>query len=413
MLIGRVGAVAAILLAALLLSGGCRESEKPAEERATTVLVVPATPGFLLQSASAIGSVKADAEVNLVARVEGFLEKRLFEEGKPVKKGQLLYQIEPDIYAARVKSAEAALEKAKAGLQNATIEYDRQKTLVNKDATSERAFDNATAEKRRADAEVKSAEAELALAQRNLEYTKIFSPFDGVIGLSAVSEGNLVDKSTGTLATVVSVDPVRVEFVVNELDLIELLKIKSDQAMPELRVRLFLQDGSKYGEPGKISFWDNRVSSSTGTLALQALFPNPKRKLVTGMFVRIAVGPAEPRSGLLLPETAVMSDQAGEYVYVVGPDRRVSRRDLKTGYRDGGFLVVNSGLQAGEQVIVEGIQKVRPGALADPKVDEETLRRLPATREAAFGIAAGEKPVPETDKNAPVKQPAADGGVRK
>ncbi len=397
---GRIGMVPAAALLAVMVLCGCREAKKPVEEKAVSVLTVPATPGFLLQSASAIGSVKANDEVNLVARVEGFLEKRLFEEGQSVKKGQLLYQIEPDVYAARLKAAEAALEKAKANQQNAAIEYDRQKTLVGKDATSERAFDNATATRREADAEVKSAEAELALAQRNLDYTKISAPFDGMVGLSAVSEGNLVDKSTGTLATVVSVDPVRVEFVINELDLIELQRLRVDRHMPDLRVRLFLQDGSEYGEPGEISFWDNRISSTTGTLRMQALFPNSKRQLVAGMFVRIAVGPAEPIASLLLPQTAVMTDQAGEYVYAVGADKRVVRRDIVTGYRDGGNLVVESGLEPGELVIVEGVQKVRPGSLAAPVADEAALKRIPVTREAAFGAAPAKAPAAGTESRA-------------
>ena len=187
-----VRCAAGILAAAMVLTG-CREKEAPAAPAAPPVKVVPATEGYMFESASSIASIKANDEVNLVARVEGFLVKRLFEEGKPVRKGQLLYEIEPQIYEAKVKAAEADLEKAKANLTNADIEYERQKTLVGQDATSKRAFDNAAANKQEADAEVKSAEANLALARQNLSYTKIYSPFDGQIGLNTYSVGNLVD----------------------------------------------------------------------------------------------------------------------------------------------------------------------------------------------------------------------------
>ena len=380
-----VRCAAGILAAAMVLTG-CREKEAPAAPAAPPVKVVPATEGYMFESASSIASIKANDEVNLVARVEGFLVKRLFEEGKPVRKGQLLYEIEPQIYEAKVKAAEADLEKAKANLTNADIEYERQKTLVGQDATSKRAFDNAAANKQEADAEVKSAEANLALARQNLSYTKIYSPFDGQIGLNTYSVGNLVDQNSGTLATVVKVDPVRVEFIITEFELIKLLKLRKGAEAPKVRVRLFLQDGSEYSEPGEIAYWSNRVNTNTGTFQLQAVFPNPKRQLMAGMFVRVNIGPADPHKSLLIPLVALMSDQAGDYVYVVEPDGRVARRDLELGYRDSRNIIVKSGLKAGERVIVEGIQKVRPGSPALPETDPALAAQIPLTAEAALKL---------------------------
>ncbi|MBS1369626.1 MAG: efflux RND transporter periplasmic adaptor subunit [Lentisphaeria bacterium] len=378
-----ISGAAGFLAAAALLSG-CREKAAPAVPEPPLVKVVPATAGYMFESASAIASIKAYDEVNLVARVEGFLVKRLFEEGKPVKKGQLLYEIEPEVYAAKVKAAEAELEKAYANQKNADIEYERQKTLDRQDATSKRAFDNAAAGKQEADAAVKGAEANLALAKQDLSYTKIHSPFDGQIGLNTYSVGNLVDQNSGTLATVVKVDPVRVEFVITEFELIKLLRLQKGAEAPKIRVRLFLQDGSEYSQPGEIAFWSNRVNTSTGTFQLQAVFPNPKRELMAGMFVRVNIGPAEPAKSLLVPLIALMADQAGNYVYVVEPDGRVQRRNLELGYRDRRNVVVESGLRAGDKVIVEGVQKVRPGSPAAPQEDKALLALIPQTPEAAL-----------------------------
>ena len=371
------------------------------------------TEGIYYPSSQMIAQAKPLKSVNLVARVSGFLEQRNFIEGSYVKQGTLLYLIEQKPYEIALKKSRSSLGIAQARAENARLNFMRVSELYREKVAPPQKFDSARASKQEGDAELLGGEAQLAQAELNLSYTKITAPFNGWIGLSAYDVGNYISAPSRPLAQLMYIDSMRIEFNVSDSYLTPEMRSRlQDGKAPGLRVTLLEEDGSVYPHEGKITFWNNTINRQTATLQVQALFPNPKRKLVTGMFVRIAVGPAEPRSGLLLPETAVMSDQAGEYVYVVGPDRRVSRRDLKTGYRDGGFLVVNSGLQAGEQVIVEGIQKVRPGALADPKVDEETLRRLPATREAAFGIAAGEKPVPETDKNAPVKQPAADGGVR-
>ena len=396
------------LAAAALFSFGCREKSGRTGPEPPLVRVVPATEGYMFESVSAIASIKAYDQVDLVARVEGYLIKRLFKEGNPVKKGQLLYEIEPQIYQAKVGVAEAALGKARANQANANIEYEREKTLVRQDATSKRKFDDAAASKEEADAGVEEAKSNLALAQQNLSYTKIYSPFDGRIGFNTYSVGNLVSQSSGTLATVVTIDPMRVEFVINELDLLKLLRMRPGKEMPKIRVRLFLQDGVEYAEEGKIAFWNNRVNPKTGTFLLQAIFTNPNQQLMAGMFARVNIGPAEPRKAVLIPQTALMADLAGDYVYVVGKDGKVARRDLKLGYRDRVNVVVLSGLKPGESVIVEGVQKVRPGGPAKAEVDKKAQARIPLTREAAL---TQDKPEAESspfpDKVTEVAQPSS------
>ncbi len=405
--IGMRNLLAGGLAAAALFSFGCREKAVQAGAKPPLVKVVPATEGYMFESVSAIASVKAFDHVDLVARVEGYLIKRLFEEGMSVKKGQLLYEIEPQIYEAKVNIAEAELDKAKASQKNANIEYERQKTLVEQKATSERKYDDASAAKMEADAQVEEAAANLVLAKQNLSYTKIYSPFDGQIGFNVYSVGNLVNQSSGTLATVVSVDPMRVEFVINELDLLELLRTRDGQARPKLRVRLFFQDGTEFEEEGKISYWNNRVDPRTGTFLLQALFSNKKGHLMAGMFARVNIGPADPTRAVLIPQTALMADLAGDYVYIVGKDGKVERRDLELGYRDRVNVVVQSGLKPGESVIVEGVQKVRPGGPAAPEVDKAALAKIPLTAKAALDQ---DKPVaasPFPDEVTEVAQPAS------
>lgn len=310
-----------------------------------------------------IAEVKPFDEVNLVARVEGFLKKRLFTEGARVKKGALLFEIEPELYQAKVKAAQAKLTRAAVARNNAATDYKRQRQLLTTKAVSERTFDKVEAAKLEADADVKNAEAELEVAKQNLSYTRITAPFDGQIGLSNYSVGNLVNSSSGTLATVVRTDPMRVEFSVSELQLLNMLDHPGDRRK-DLEFRLITQDGKVYPLPGEISFWDNKVNTTTGTFRIQAKFANPEGRLTAGMFCRIMMQSKLPKKGLVIPEESVMMDQAGEYVYVIEPDGTVARRNVRIAYREKGMAVIASGVKAGEVVIDAGVQHVRPGGKA-------------------------------------------------
>lgn len=356
-----------LLLAGLtaLLPAGCDKSQ-PRKAVSPEVDVRGAAKAVVRESIDAIGETVPDQRVELVARVKGFLKKRNFDEGQEVKAGQVLFEIEPDTYIANVKAAEAELERARVTQANAQTDYDRQKKLIRQDAVSERTFDNASARKLEADADVKSAEAKLANANLDLAYTKITAPFDGWAGLADVSEGNLVgDGKTSKLATLVKTDPMRVEFVLNEMDILKLLKVSRDhQGDPEVTVRLFLQDGSEYPKPGKLAYWDNKLNTSTGTMKLQAIFPNPDGKLISGMFARIKIEGKKGRERLVVPVEAVMTDQAGDYLYILGKDGLVQRRTVKISYRDNRIAAIADNLEPGEKVITNGLLNVRPGSPA-------------------------------------------------
>ena len=321
--------------AATLLLAGC-EKEAPAPAAPPQVEVITAAEAPIAETIPAVGVAKAYDEVNLVARVEGYLVNRNFKEGQEVKKDQLLYEIEPVLYRAQVEAAEA--------------------------------------DKLSAEADVRGCQARLETANQNLEYTRISAPFDGWVGLSAVSTGNLVNLETGTLAKVVKTDPMRVEFVITEMDILKMHEFRKDGRNPDVKVSLSFQDGTVYPTEGKISFWNNEINNTTGTLKLQAVFPNPDRKLLPGMFVRVKLEPRQPSTKLLLPLAALMNDQAGDYVYLVTPDGTVKRQTLKTAFRDDSFAVVTDNLKPGDRVVVKGLQKVRPGSKvravesADPNV---------------------------------------------
>ena len=358
-----------LFLAALLIGTGCNRKTQAApppvpEVKGVKVRQLPYRP-----STTVIAEVKAFDEVNLVARVEGYLRKRHFKEGSRVKKNQLLFEIEPEVYQARVKAAEAKLTKARAAQKNADTDYNRQRKLLTTKAVSEQNYDKAEAAKLEADAVVKNAEAELQLAKQDLSYTKVYAPFDGNVGLSTYSEGNLVNISSGTLATVVRNNPVRVEFVISELQLLFLLRERGESEDP-LEFKLITQDGQEYSREGKISFWDNKVNTSTGTFRIQAEFENPEGFLTPGMFCRIRIRVKKSLKGILVPEESLMMDQAGEYVYAVGPDGVVSRRNVKVSYREKGFAVTSSGVKPGDVVIDEGTQQVKPGAKARAKLHD-------------------------------------------
>ena len=361
--------VCCCLLALAVILTGCGKKNAPApaplpEVKGVKLRLLPYNPGQQV-----IAEVKASDEVNLVARVEGFLQKRNFAEGSRVKKGQVLFEIEPELYQAKVKAAEAKLTRAKVVQKNADTDYRRQRQLLTTKAVSERTFDKVEASKLEADADVKSAEAELEIARKNLSYTKITAPFDGQMGLSNYSEGNLVNSSSGTLATIVNNDVVRVEFVVSELNLLKELKQKKN-AVDNFKFELITQDGKVYPFPGKISFWDNKVNTSTGTFRIQAEFPNPNHTLTAGMFGRVRITLLKNAQGIIVPEEALMVDQAGEYLYIVAADGSVSRRNVKVSYRSNGFAVIESGVKAGETVIDSGIQHVRPGAKCKVQLHE-------------------------------------------
>ncbi len=309
-----------------------------------------------------VGRVQAISTVNLQARVEGYLEKREFEEGGFVKKGDLLYVIEKSLYEADVAQSKATLEGAQATLKNSQLNLERQKVLLKQGDVPQATVDSATAQVGSDQASVDQAKASLDTANINLGYTNIYSPIDGRISKTNVDVGNLVDSNSGTLATVTSVDPIYVSFYVGEKDLIEdRERGLVGQNDASLKVQLTLSDGTQYASEGKITYVDTSVQEGSDTIELRATFANPKSILIPNQFVNVILVDAEPKKVLVVPQAAIQLDSKGHFVYVVDASDKIERRDVKLGRQASGVWEVASGLKEGEKVVVQGLQRVSPG----------------------------------------------------
>jgi membrane fusion protein (multidrug efflux system) len=334
------------------------------------VTVAPAVSRQVTETGDFIGRVTAIDKVDIVARVPGFIEERKFEEGQQVKKGDLLFRIEQATYQAAVEQQRANLAKAKATEVNAKIQLERGRELVRNQNISQATLDQRAADEAAAAANVLEAQARLDQAEINLAYTEIRSPIDGRIGLAIYTEGNLVQPSSGKLATIVRQDPIYVIFQASERDVLEYKRriAESQDKNPHVTVHIKLPDGRLYAHTGRSNFLDVQVDTNTDTLAVRTVVPNPEGLLVPGGIVGVTVERGAPRSALVVPQAAVQLDQAGRYVLVVDAAKKVELRRVKTGVEDGRDIVVTDGLKEGELIIVEGIQKVRPGQVVAASV---------------------------------------------
>lgn len=383
------------LSAALAMAAGPAISQQSQTQQASpppAVIVAPVKDEQISQTAQYVGRVQAIQQTDLKARVEGFLKAVDFQEGALVKSGELLYQIETGPYEAALAGAQAALaagEAAQAGAQAALNQSDltleRQKTLLKSNTVSQAVVDQAQAARDEAYAQVQSAEAQIAsanaqiqTAQLNLSYTKVISPIDGRIGKTNYTIGNLVSPSSGTLATVVQMDPIRVVFSIAEREYVDVVErvraeMKDGQPDPDKDVRsdfvpeLVLPNGETYDSKGTISFVDNQVDPQTGTIAVYADFANPAYVLVPGQFVTVTVEIGQPQTLPVIPAGAVLQDKQGPYVLVVGTDDRAQIRRIETAKKTASGWAVSKGLTQGETIIVDGIQKVQPGMVVNPQ----------------------------------------------
>jgi membrane fusion protein (multidrug efflux system) len=355
----RLGAGICILAIALSSTAAAAQGSPPPP----AVSVQKVSSRLVTDTVSFIGRVTAIDKVDIVARVPGFIEERKFVEGQNVKKGDLLYRIEQATYKAAVEQQRANLAKAKATDTNAKLQLERARELVRNQNVSQATLDQRAADEAAAAANVMEAEALLNQAQINLDYTEIRSPIDGRIGLGIFTEGNLVQPSSGRLATIVRQDPIYVIFQVSERDVLEYKRrlAESRDKNPHVTVHLKLPDGSLYPHAGTSNFIDVQVDPNTDTVAVRAEVPNPNNILIPSGIVGVTVERGAPKPVLVVPQAAVQLDQAGSYVLVVDRASKVEQRRITTGIEQGRDIVVSDGLREGELIVVEGIQKVRPG----------------------------------------------------
>ena len=360
-----------VMISTAALVAGCQPSTSGAPHaQVAEVGVYTVTSRSLPITAELPGRTAAYQVAEVRPQVGGLIQKRLYTEGADVKAGVQLYQIDPATYQAAYNSAKAALSKAKANLLAAAPKVARYKDLVAIEGVSRQDYDDAVANAEQAKAEVEAASAALDTARINLEYTKVAAPISGRISRSAVTPGALVTAGQASpLTTVQQLDPIYVDVTQSSNDLLRLKReLESGglkKAGGQARVTLLLADGSKYAEEGKLQFADVSVDPGTGNVVLRALFPNPKHDLLPGMFVRAVVESGVDERAILVPQQGVTRNPKGEATaLVLNKEGKVEQRVLVTGATVGDQWLVKSGLAEGDRVIIEGVQKVRPGAPA-------------------------------------------------
>ena len=373
----RVSARLATLLAgAILLAIAPAVAQTPGGPPA--VGVVTAEPASITESSEFTGRVQATGRVSLTARVTAFMEQRLFVEGTEVNAGDILYRLERGPFEADVARQEALVADISAKLANATSQLNRAQTLLQSQAGNRVNVDDATTAQRSAAAQLSGAQAALRQARINLDYTEIKAPIAGQISRTSVTPGNVVSPSTGALASIVSQDPMYAVFPVSVRVLSELrTRYAGKGGLNAVRVRLKLPDGTLYDQPGKIDYVDPSVAPGTDTILIRTSIANPvrgtaepgrpvDRLLTDGAFVTVTVEGIEPVKALGVPRAAILTDQGGSYVYVVGAENKVERRNVQLGQSTPSLAIVSSGLKLGETVVLEGLQRVRPGIQVNP-----------------------------------------------
>jgi len=334
------------------------------------VLVQPAELRPIAAQAEFIGRAAAVDKVELHARVKGFLGPRKFNDGDEVKKDQVLFTIEPEPYQAAVDQKIAQRDAAQAALNNAELQLKRAAELLRTNTGTQVTYDQRLSEQLQAKAQLEDANAQLRDARIQLSYTEIKSPIDGRIGRASVSPGNIVGPDSGILATVVKENPIRVLFPVTQRELLEARRDNSSGDPPSVRVRL--ADGSFYQEKGKLDFIDVTVDPKTDGQIVRATFDNPDATLTDGQTVRVVLQDAKAPSVVAIPQAAIAIDQAGPYVYAVNDKNVAEQRRIKTGVSRDGMTAITEGLKAGEKVIVQGQQRVRPGMVVTPTMAPST-----------------------------------------
>lgn len=381
-----------ITLAIALLSAVAACGKKPDAQGAPPpagVSVVTIAPERLALTTELPGRLEATRIAQIGARAAGIVLKRNFREGSDVKAGQTLYQIDPAPLRAAYDSAQAALARAEANLTTATLKAQRYKPLVEVNAVSKQEYDDTVAVQKQAAADVASAKAARQTASLNLGYATVTSPISGRIGKALVTEGALVGQGEVTqLAVVQQIDPIYVNLTQSSTDILKLQQAMKNGQLEsagagQAKVTLVTEDGRTYPQSGKLLFSDLTVDATTGSVTLRAEFPNPDHNLLPGMYVRAKLEQAVNASALTVPQQAVQRDLNGSTVFVVGADNKVAVRPVTADVAQGDKWIVSDGLKAGDKVIVEGMQKVKPGAVVKPAPWNPATAAAPAAAGAA------------------------------
>ncbi len=371
-------------LASAIVLSGCEQNQQanaPAKQP-TPVGVIKLTSQPLTLTKELPGRVTASQVAQIRPQVNGIVQTRLFTEGAEVKKGQALYQIDPATFEAQIATSKAAITKAQANIANAKAKSDRYSDLLKIKAVSQQDFDEADANYKSAQADLLTAKAQLKTAQININYSKVSSPISGQIGKSTVTAGALVSANQATaLATVTQLDPIYIDLTQSSSELTRLKKAIANGDLDrdltaQSKVELKMEDGSVYPHKGTLKFSEVTVDPSTGSVTLRAEFPNPEKLLLPGMYVRAVIVEGVKTDAILVPQRGVSRNSKGEpTAMVVSKNNTVEARVLKTDRTVGSNWLVTSGLNDGDQVIVEGLQKIAPGASVNA-VPAESIAKI-------------------------------------
>jgi RND family efflux transporter MFP subunit len=380
-----IGIAGATALALILLTGsGCTRTNEYVAPPPPEVAVAQPVTEEVTDYMEFTGTTRALDSVDLRARVSGYLQSIEFEDGAYVEKGQLLFVIEPEWYEVALASEKAKLRKAQAALKLAEAEVERTRPLVKRGALAGAELDVKVADRDSASAEVATAEAAVDQAELNLRYTRITAPISGRIGRHMVDVGNLVQMQTTMLTTIESIEPIHVYFNVSESEVLQFVEHGASSEAKSDQAPLFVGFSEAGGFPfeGRLDYTELGVDPETGTQQRRGVFPNKDRSLLPGLFVRVRIPLGKPAPQLLVNERAIGADQRGQYVLVVNDKNLVERRPIVLGSAHNGNRVVKKGLSAGEWIVVNGLQRARPGAPVNPQKTQlkaEAVARLGET----------------------------------
>ena len=357
-----------VALAGLALLHGCSKPQaQTAPPPPPAVSVAPALEREVMLSDEFPGRIEAVESVQVRARVSGYIQSVNFKPGATVRQGDLLFVIDPRPFQAEVARAQAALTNTRAQLDLARTELKRNELLLAEQATSRREYDDAVAKVRSLEAQLKALDAQLDIAKLNLAYTRVTSPIDGRVGKAEITVGNLVQgegPSSPTLTTVVSTDPVYASFEADEAAYLKYIAA----ARKGVSVAVGLADEEGFPHQGRLEFVDNRVDPQTGTVRMRAILQNRHGRFAPGLFARVRVADGSaPRKAVLVSERAIGTDQSKRFVLVVNGENQAEYREVRIGRQVDGLRVVEHGLAAGERIVVNGLQRVRPGAPVTPQ----------------------------------------------